>query len=155
MGLFEIFQHSFCRKTPKNWRGTLWGIHFFSEIKSRNAEKTKRGDPLVSSGIVCYAGNLFESVLWANSGNLKFCRTFGRTILVASGVSKNKPRTAKVCAISKAQNCKKWDPSGFVELQLVAKYEKIWRGTLWGLEKISQKSVKKWDFWTVSQCRKM
>ena len=33
--------------------------------KSHNAEKTEREDPLVSSGIVCYAGNLFGSVPWA------------------------------------------------------------------------------------------
>ena len=37
---------------------------------------------------------------------------------------KNEPRTAKVGAISKAQNCKRGDPSGFVKLQLVANYEK-------------------------------
>ena len=36
----------------------------------------------------------------------------------------NKPRAAKVGAISKAQNCKRGDPLGFVKLQLVAKYEK-------------------------------
>ena len=28
-------------------------------------KKTEREDPLVSSGIVCYAGNLFGSVPWA------------------------------------------------------------------------------------------
>ena len=37
---------------------------------------------------------------------------------------KNKPGTAKVGAVSKAQNCKKGEPLGFVKLQLVAKYEK-------------------------------
>ena len=46
-------------------------------------------DPLVSSGIVCYAGNLFGSVPWANRYILAsseiFFRTFGRTILVSSG----------------------------------------------------------------------
>ena len=36
----------------------------------------------------------------------------------------NKPRTAKVGAISKAQNYKRGDSLGFVKLQLVAKYEK-------------------------------
>ena len=36
----------------------------------------------------------------------------------------NKSRTAKVGAISKAQKCKRGDPSGFVKLQLVAKHEK-------------------------------
>ena len=29
-------------------------------------KKTERGDTLVSSSIVCYAGNLFGSVPWAN-----------------------------------------------------------------------------------------
>ena len=35
----------------------------------------------------------------------------------------NKSRTAKVGTRSKAQNCKREDPLGFVKLQLVAKYE--------------------------------
>ena len=52
----------------------------------------------------------------------------------------NKPRTAKVGAISKAQNCERGDPSGFVKLQLVAKnFLKIEGGTLWRHEKISEK----------------
>ena len=55
----------------------------FSEVSQ--CQKNCKG---VSSGIVCYAGNLFGSVPWANRGYLKFCRTFGRTILVTSGVSK-------------------------------------------------------------------
>ena len=36
--------------------GTLWGI-FFPKKVSQCRKKTERGDPLVSSGIVCYAGN--------------------------------------------------------------------------------------------------
>ena len=49
---------------------TYWWIgnpftKFFFRKKSHNAEKTEREDPLVSSGIVCYAGNLFGSVPWA------------------------------------------------------------------------------------------
>ena len=51
------------------------------------------------------------------------------------GAENNKPRTAKIGAISKAQNCKKWDPSGFVELQLVAKYEKNLKGDRLGTRK--------------------
>ena len=50
----------------------------------------------------------------------------------------NKPRTAKVGAISKAQNLK-GGPFGFVKLQLVAKNLKKLKGTLWRHEKISQK----------------
>ena len=89
---------------PKKLRGggTLWDVS--TSILSQNSKKIEGGplgksflpkksrnegsDPLVSSGIVCYAGNLFGSVPWANRGNLKFCRTFGRTILVTLGVSK-------------------------------------------------------------------
>ena len=37
---------------------------FFSQ-KVPQCQKTEREDPLVSSGIVCYAGNLFGSVPWA------------------------------------------------------------------------------------------
>ena len=39
---------------PKNERGTLWGIFFPKKVAM--PKKTER-DPLVSSGIVCYAGN--------------------------------------------------------------------------------------------------
>ena len=50
---------------------------------------------------------------------------------------------AKVATISKAQNCKKWDPSGFVELQLVAKYEKKLKGSPFGdLKKFHQNNFK-------------
>ena len=38
--------------------------------------KKQRGDPLVSSGIACYSGNLFVSVPWANRYNLAFSRNF-------------------------------------------------------------------------------
>ena len=59
--------------------------------KSLTMPKNSNGDPLVSPGIVCYAEkkkNFFGSVLWANRYDLKFCITFGRTILVTSDVSK-------------------------------------------------------------------
>ena len=56
--------------------------------RSLTMPKITERDPLASSGIVCYAENLFGSVPCANRGNLKFCRTFGRTILVTSGVLK-------------------------------------------------------------------
>ena len=72
---------------PKNGReGDPLGIFFLKKVLQ--CRKNWNGDPLISSGIVCYARNLFGSVPWANSGNIKFCRTFGRTILVTSGVSK-------------------------------------------------------------------
>ena len=37
-------------------------------------------------------------------------------------ILKNKPGTAKVGAISKAQNCKRGDPLGFFNIHCVAKY---------------------------------
>ena len=53
-------------------------------------------------------------------------------------VNWNKPGTAHVGAISKAQNYKTGDPLGFVKLQLVAKYGKIEGETLWCNPKISK-----------------
>ena len=49
-GAFGIFQHPFCRKTPKiePFLGPFWGIR----KKSLNAERTERGDPSVSPCIV-------------------------------------------------------------------------------------------------------
>ena len=55
-----------------------------------------------------------------------------------NATKQNKPRMAKVGATYKAQNCKRGDPSSFVKLQLVARYEKI-GGSPLGLEKNSQK----------------
>ena len=78
-GAFGIFQHPFCRKTPKKWRGAFVGKKVFFN-KSHSAEKM---DHLVSSGIVCYA----EKPFWFSSldqivqfGAIIFCRT----ILVSS-----------------------------------------------------------------------
>ena len=85
-----IFNIHSVAKLQKNEGGTLWGNFFLSQ-KSHNAEKTEM-DPLVSPGIVCYTGKtkiLFGSVPLANGYNLKLRRTFGRTILVTSDVSKN------------------------------------------------------------------
>ena len=56
---------------------------------------------------------------------------------------KNKPRTAKVGAISKAQNLK----AGFVKLQLVAKNLKKLKGGSFGDMKKFPKKIK-WDFLT-------
>ena len=59
-GPFGIFQHPFCRKTPKKIeKGTLWGKIVFPKKSLAMAKKTERAEPLVSSGIVCYVGNLF------------------------------------------------------------------------------------------------
>ena len=93
---FGIFQHAFCRKTLEKFEETLWGIFF--EKKSHNAENTQRSDPVVSSRIVCYAEkkeNFFGSLPWVNRYNIIFCRTFGRTILITSGVSKTRRERLK------------------------------------------------------------
>ena len=44
--------------------------------KGAQCRKKLKGDPSVSSGIVCYAGNVFGSVLWANRYNLASSQTF-------------------------------------------------------------------------------
>ena len=50
---------------------------------------------------------------------------------------------AKVGAISKAQNCKRGGPLGFVKLQLVAKYDKKLKGDPWEILKNSRKKFSK------------
>ena len=67
-GPLGVFQHPFCRKAPKFEVGTFWGKFF--PLKSIPMPKKPKGGPLVSSGIVCYAENLFGSVPWANGYNL-------------------------------------------------------------------------------------
>ena len=59
-----------------------FGEHFFSEKKSRTAEKNDRGEPLVSPGMVCYAEKQ-EKPFWFGSLDqivhfdaIIFCRTF-------------------------------------------------------------------------------
>ena len=59
---------------------------------------------------------------------------------------KNKPGTAKVGAISKAQNCKSGDPLGFLKLQLVEKYENKLKGDLWEILKNFGKTILKTGF---------
>ena len=91
-GPFGIFQYPFCRKTPKKMKGDDLGNIFFLK-KSRNAENNLRGT--LWSRPVLYVTRetfIFGSVPWGNRGNLKLCRTFGRTILVISGKSKNKSK---------------------------------------------------------------
>ena len=58
LGFFNI--HSVAKgRGPFAWKKNF--------EKSRTVAKTNlKGDPLVSSGIVCYAVNLFGSVPWAN-----------------------------------------------------------------------------------------
>ena len=82
-GPFGIFQHPFCRKTRKILKGDTLEKNF-SE-KSRNAEKLK-GGPF---GLVRYFMLRGEPFWFSSLGQQgQFCRIFGRTILVTSGVSK-------------------------------------------------------------------
>ena len=88
-GPFGIFQHSLSPNIHchKNRRGPFGD--FFFEKKSTKPKKKQRWDPLVSAGIVCYTEKK-ENFFWFSSlgkhlqlcSTLKFCRTFGRTILV-------------------------------------------------------------------------
>ena len=70
-------------------------VNFFE--KSQNSEKKLKGGPFSLARYCMLRGKkrkiLFGSVPWANRYNLRFCRTFGRTILVTSGVSKKKTLT--------------------------------------------------------------
>ena len=88
-GPFGIFQHPFCRKTAKKWRGDPLGKKIFrkkvSECRKKFSEcrkKIGRVDPLVSPGMVWYAGKQ-EKPFWFSSldqivqfGAIIFCRTF-------------------------------------------------------------------------------
>ena len=77
MGFFNI--HSVA-KQQKIEGGTLWGKN--SEKSLAVPKKNERGDPLVSPGMVCYAGKQ-EKPFWFSSldqivqfGAIIFCRTF-------------------------------------------------------------------------------
>ena len=81
-GPFGIFQHPFCRKTAKKLKGDPLGKFCFPEKSLTMPKKTERGDPLVSPGMVCYAGKQ-EKPFWFSSlgqmvqfGAIIFCRTF-------------------------------------------------------------------------------
>ena len=55
--------------------------------KSCTMPKKLEGDPLVSPGIVCYAGEKERASWFSSLGQqVQLFRTFGRTILVTSGV---------------------------------------------------------------------
>ena len=80
-GPFGVFQHPFCRKTAKKWRGPF-GEKSFPEKSLAVPKKIGRGDPLVSPGKVCYAGKQ-EKPFWFSPldqivqfGAIIFCRTF-------------------------------------------------------------------------------
>ena len=80
-GPFGIFQHPFCRKTAKTLKGGPFGEKN-SEKSLGVPKKMGRGDPLVSPGMVWYAGKQ-EKPFWFSSldqivqfGAIIFCRTF-------------------------------------------------------------------------------
>ena len=81
-GPFGTFQHPFCRKTSKNWREILQRKTIFRKKSLTMLKKSEREDPLVSTGIVCYAEK-HKILFWFSSlsqmfqfGTIKFLRTF-------------------------------------------------------------------------------
>ena len=86
LGLFNI--HSI------KIEGGFFG-DFFPKKRLTMPKKKQKGDPLVSSGFVLRGEKRKNFFLFSSLGQqvqfgvfLKFCRTFGRTILVTSGLSK-------------------------------------------------------------------
>ena len=92
LGFFNIDSVAKRRKIG----GGLCGDILFRKKCSTMPKTTPRWDPLVSSGIVCYLILYCIVSFWFSSlgqqvhfgDTLNFCRTFGRTIFVFSGVSK-------------------------------------------------------------------
>ena len=89
LGFFNI--HSVA-KHQKN-AGALWGIFFRKKVSQ--CQKKLKGDPLVSPGMVCYAGKQ-EKTFWFSSlcqivqfGAIIFAELL-RTILVSSCGSKKR-----------------------------------------------------------------
>ena len=76
--LWESFNIHFVAKHQKIEGGTLWGKNFSGKKLSLCRKKLK-GDPLVSPGMVCYAGKQ-EKPIWFSQmvqfGAIIFCRTF-------------------------------------------------------------------------------
>ena len=91
--LYDFSTSILSQNSEKSEMGTLWGYIFFSKKCPKMPKKLK--DPLVLPVIVCFAEKK-EKPFWFSSlgqqvhfcDTLKFCRVFGRTILVTSGVSK-------------------------------------------------------------------
>ena len=75
-GTLWVFSPSILSQNSKKLEGGPFGKIFIPKEKTHNAKKTERRDPLVSSGIVCYPGNLFGSVPWANGYNLASSQNF-------------------------------------------------------------------------------
>ena len=83
-GTLWDFPTSILSQNSKKIEGGPIGEKFFPEKKYHNAEKTERRDPLVSPGMVGYAGKQEKPFLVQfdrQNGAIIFCRT----ILVSSG----------------------------------------------------------------------
>ena len=96
----------------------------------------------VSKWMKCLTVGSNEAFLFPTEDDIpNFLNQLSSEILEGwTGGKYNKPRTAKVGAISKAQNFK-GGPFGLCETPAgCKKFEKIERGTLWRHEKISQKN---------------
>ena len=81
-GTLWDFPTSILSQNSKKIEGGPFGRKKIPEKKSRSAEKNWKGDPLVSPGMVCYAGKQ-EKHFWFISldqivhfGAIIFCRTF-------------------------------------------------------------------------------
>ena len=81
-GTLWDFLTSILSQNIKKMQGGPFGENFFSEKKSRSAEKNERGESLVSPGMVCYAKKQ-EKPFWFSSLDqivhfdaIIFCRTF-------------------------------------------------------------------------------
>ena len=101
---------SILSQNSKNLKGEPLGKIFFPKKVSQCRKKLK-GGPF---GRVRYCMLRGKPFWFSSLGQqvqfrvfLKYCGTFGITILVTSDVSKNKTGTSKVGAISKAQNAQK------------------------------------------------
>ena len=67
-GTLWVFSTSILSQNSETIEGGPFRDNFFRKKMFHNAEKTQRWDPLVSPGIICYAGktkNPFGSVPWA------------------------------------------------------------------------------------------
>ena len=80
--LWGVFNIHFVAKHQKIEGGPFGEKIFFRKKSLTMPKKTERGDPLVSPGMVCYAGKQ-EKLFWFSSlgqivqfGAIMFCRTF-------------------------------------------------------------------------------
>ena len=96
-GPFGIFQHPFCRKTAEKMKGDPLG-KFFPKKSLTVPKKTERGDPLVSPGIVCYAGKQEKPFWFSSLGQMVqfraiiFCRTFKNYFGQFVGIEKKRKK---------------------------------------------------------------